>query len=396
MKIGMILDAPFPPDPRVENEAVFLIQQGHDIHLFCFDYQHDAKHYEVIKGIHVHRHKVGKVIYKLSALAYTLPWYHALVKPAIRQFIKRTGVEALHIHDMAIARPVIQLAKAFNLPSVLDLHEMRPEIMKFYPHVYNAPGKYLISPDRWEHFESLYVREADKVVVVTEEAKVYYEEKLDEPEEKFAVVPNTVRKEFYEKAKIDTQLTARYANNFTLLYVGETGLRRGLITAIKAIALLKQSIPNIKLVIVGKSRTDVILHQKINDLSLSDYIDMEGWQPFEKFQSYIAAADVGISPIHRNKHHNTTFANKIFQYMSFGKPILVSNSDAQEHVVRESNCGLVFEDQNANDFATQILRLYQNKKLYDELSANAKQAIETQYRWDLQARSLKKLYQELA
>ena len=38
MKIGMILDAEFPPDPRVENEAVSLVKNGHEVFLFCLQY----------------------------------------------------------------------------------------------------------------------------------------------------------------------------------------------------------------------------------------------------------------------------------------------------------------------------------------------------------------------
>jgi hypothetical protein len=36
MRIGMILDAVFPPDPRVENEAVSLIEAGHEVFPFLF------------------------------------------------------------------------------------------------------------------------------------------------------------------------------------------------------------------------------------------------------------------------------------------------------------------------------------------------------------------------
>ena len=38
MKIGMILDAPFPIDPRVSNEASALISAGHEVYLFCLSY----------------------------------------------------------------------------------------------------------------------------------------------------------------------------------------------------------------------------------------------------------------------------------------------------------------------------------------------------------------------
>ena len=41
MKVGMILDAPFPPDLRVEKEALTLVGQGHEVILFCLSYDRD-------------------------------------------------------------------------------------------------------------------------------------------------------------------------------------------------------------------------------------------------------------------------------------------------------------------------------------------------------------------
>ena len=38
MRIGMILDAPFPDDARVSNECDELIKRGHKIFLFCLSY----------------------------------------------------------------------------------------------------------------------------------------------------------------------------------------------------------------------------------------------------------------------------------------------------------------------------------------------------------------------
>ena len=48
----MVLDAEFPPDSRVENEAVSLIGAGHEVHLFSLNYGSHPD-YEEINGIHV-------------------------------------------------------------------------------------------------------------------------------------------------------------------------------------------------------------------------------------------------------------------------------------------------------------------------------------------------------
>ena len=55
MRIGMILDKTFPPDPRVENEAISLIKAGHEVFLFCLKYNKNEGD-AIIKGIRVKRY----------------------------------------------------------------------------------------------------------------------------------------------------------------------------------------------------------------------------------------------------------------------------------------------------------------------------------------------------
>ena len=76
--------------------------------------------------------------------------------------------------------------------------------------------------------------------------------------DKFILVPNTIRKSFFEDYKVDVNITERYKNKFVILYLGDTNIRRGLQTAISSVATLQQKIPNLKLVIVGKNTTDTI------------------------------------------------------------------------------------------------------------------------------------------
>ena len=47
----MILDAPFPIDPRVSNEASALISAGHEVYLFCLSYSKEFIEKEVIDSI---------------------------------------------------------------------------------------------------------------------------------------------------------------------------------------------------------------------------------------------------------------------------------------------------------------------------------------------------------
>jgi glycosyltransferase involved in cell wall biosynthesis len=394
MKIGMILDAEFPPDPRVENEAVSLINAGHEVYLFCLQYG-QQKQSEVINGIQIKRFLSNNLEYKLSALAYTFFGYTFLMKRKIHRFIKENKVDALHIHDIRIAASVFSVNKKYKLPVVLDLHENRPEIMKFYPHLSKIPGKYLISPKKWKNKEEEFISKATKVVVVTLEAKDEILKRVVISPNNIIDVPNTVRKSFYINPKPVPEILNQYSNKFVLLYIGDTGIRRGLKTAIKATALLKNKIDTLKLVIVGKNSSDPVLKKLVKDLQIESYVDFLGWKDQSLFQSYILASDICISPLHRNLHHDTTYANKIFQYMSLAKPILVSDAIAQQKLVAKVNAGLVHKERDVEDFTHKILALYKSKPLRIELGAKGKYFVQNEFSWEETSKKLINLYDNL-
>ena len=394
MRIGMILDAAFPPDPRVENEAVSLVKCGHQVYLFCLEYG-DEKVSEIINGIQVKRYKSSKLEYKLSALVYTIPFYTFLMQKKIDQFITETKIEALHIHDIRIAQAVFNANKKFNLPVVLDLHDNMPEVMKLYPHLQKFPGKYIISPKKWKQKEEEFIKKATKVISVSPEFIETLQMRLPSEKEKFILVPNTIRASFFEEYTVNVSIIEKYKNKFVILYLGDTHVRRGLQTAISSVEKLKDKIPNIKLVIVGKNTTDVVLKQQVEDLKLYDFVDFEGWQNVALFQSYILSSAVCISPLHRNLQHDVAYANKIFQYMSLGKSLLVSDAIAQKRLIERTNSGLVHQEKDVKDFSDKILKLFSDEKLRTELGQNGKNFVRNEFSWEQTSKKLLHLYDNL-
>ena len=204
--------------------------------------------------------------------------------------------------------------------------------MKFYPHLQKFPGKYIISPKKWKKKESEFILKSDKIITVSPNFAKDIIESHDLVSDKMVLVPNTVRQSFYKNAIYSDVIKEKYANKYVVLYLGDTNIRRGLLTAIRATEMLSKKIVNFKLVIVGENTTDTILKEETKKLNLDSYIDFEGWQDVSLFPSYIDASNVCISPLYRSIQHDVAYANKIFQYMSFGKPVLVSDAIAQKEI----------------------------------------------------------------
>ena len=101
---------------------------------------------------------------------------------------------------------------------------------------------------------------------------------------------------------------------------------------------------------------------------------------------------MGISPLFSNIHHDTTYANKLFQYMSLGLPVLCSDVEAQKNLLSTYKVGLVFESESSKDLTKKLFKLYLDKDLTKEISKNCINAIENHLNNDLISENLVKYY----
>ena len=161
---------------------------------------------------------------------------------------------------------------------------------------------------------------------------------------------------------------------------------------ISSIATLKNLIPNLMLVVVGSSSHDKNLRSLVIKNKLKDYVSLEGWKNESEFPSYLSIANIGISPLTSNIHHDTTYANKIFQYMSFGCPLICSDVLAQKEIVEKFKVGELFETENSNDFSKSVLELYNNSEKLKTYSLNCKIAIENHLNNEIVSQEIVNMY----
>src|SRR5690606_32477140 len=290
MRIGMILDSPFPPDYRVEKEALTLINNGHEVVLFCLT--HDKPFFEeTYKGVKLAHYPFSILEYKLSALAYTVPFYHWMMRSKIADFIKRYSPDVLHVHDMVIAEAVLSLVKKKQIKVVLDLHENRPASMSEYRHLQKIPGKWFINLKHWQKKQLQLVNRADKVIVVTQLAKDDLLSSTAKNEDDIIVIPNTSTDAFREHP-LQPDILKRMEHSFNLLYIGDTSIRRGTADVLYAVDVLRNEIPHLMFWVIGTSSADKELKEIVHQLKIEDYVRFEGWQPENLFASYITGSHV--------------------------------------------------------------------------------------------------------
>lgn len=389
----MVLDQYFPPDIRVENEALSLVKAGHEVIILCYTNQSNGLLVENYKGIYLHKIPVYMpLIKKLRALTNTIiniyPFYWARY---IRQLIKSEKIEVLHIHDLYMLGAAYLANKKHNLPVIADLHENYAEGIKNYKWSNSFFGKLLVSVPKWQHTEIEWCNKATQIITVIEEAKNRYMQ-MGIPAEKITVLPNYVDNSEFLSFKIDNKITDRFKNNFVLIYTGMFDKHRGLETIINAIPEIIKQIKNLMVIFVGKGAGQEELMQKIDALKVKDYICFEGFQDFSKLPSYIKTSDICLIPHLKTIHTDNTIPHKLFHYMLLEKPVVATNCNPIRRIIEEVQCGLIYESVNASQLAEHIIKLYKSKKLAQQMGKAAKKAVLEKYNWNNASKSILTLY----
>jgi glycosyltransferase involved in cell wall biosynthesis len=392
MKILMVLDEEFPPDVRVEKEMSTLVRKGHEVHLLCYTMSDQPQH-EEMEGFTVFRVPITRLTYKFKALALMFPTYFLFWKKSIQHRLASESYDIIHFHDLNLLRVALEVAKERSIPVIGDYHENRPEIMRYYHHVRTFPGNWLISVNKWKRFEARFTRHLDHLILVTEEARSYYCDQYGMDMDKITVVENYPEPAPLLKQPVKKEIIQKYEGRKMFLYFGDTGMRRGTGTILETARMLKDD-PGYCFVIIGTSKEQKTLEKIQTRYGLSN-VELTGFLSLPNAASYFRAAYAGLSPLLRNLHHDTTYANKVFQYMTFGIPAIVSDCPAQERVILEADCGLVHKANDAADLASAIRQL-DDQALHDRLGANGAEAVKIKYNFTAAGNRLLQLYDRIA
>lgn len=392
----MILDHIFPPDIRVENEALSLIKTGHEVFILCYAGKANSKIEKSFKGIILQKiHTIMPLVRKLRALTNTLlniyPYYWAM---HIKKLVKKYELDVLHVHDLYMLKAAFIANKQFHLPIIADLHENYAEGLKNYKFAKSLFGRIFISIKKWQKTEIEWCLKADKIITVIDEAKDRYTQS-GIPRDKIYIVANYVNRNEFLNVDDYPEIKHRFKSKFVLTYIGGFDHHRGLENVIKAIPELNQHIKNLCVVLVGAGRNLQELKDLVRDLKIESYIAFEGYQPQCILPAYIKTSDICLIPHLKTIHTDNTIPHKLFHYMLLGKPVVASNCTPIQRIIDDSKCGLIYESQNSTQLAKQILTLYNNPELLTQMGKAGIKAVNEKFNWDETSTNLITLYRSL-
>jgi glycosyltransferase involved in cell wall biosynthesis len=228
-----------------------------------------------------------------------------------------------------------------------------------------------------QSIEKIACRYADHVITVTHIWYWTLTQRSVSPD-KCTVIMNVPDPELFRK---DTsKRTPDRPGCFTLLYPGNLGEHFGVDTAIKAMGLIRERLPDVKLQIVGTGQEESRLIELRDSLELQSSVEFSRRRfPLESIPSVMEQADVGIVPKKGGVFADEALSTKLLEFAIMGLPIIVSRTKASERYF-DPTMVRYFEADDEADLARAIMELHASPALRRRLTTNAFRISES-YNW---------------
>ena len=400
MRISIILARCFPPDVRVENEALSLIEAGHEVHVVCWGHQNQSSE-STHSDIAIHRIFPShlRLIEKLNSLIYKASFLDPLWFLCVFRLCQLHYIEVLHVIDLPLMRTAILVSKLLRIPVVFDMFEQWPEkavAWRVRPSIWERMSTY--SYRRLKTLERFALQASDYVTCASD-FDIEYIRQSGIPLDKVTVVPNYVDTRVFDPSRqFEPPAEAYgYAGKWVILYVGTMGYHRGLDTAIRAMPHVVEAVPNAALFLGGHPPPDVHawLERIIDETGMQERVKLLGWIEYSDIPRHLAECQVSIMPFPAGLPAGFESIHKAFQTMAMGRPMIITDAADYREGVEALGCGLVVPPDNPRALADAVIELYRNPNLAETLGGNGRQAVERYYNWTTSGQRLVKLYERI-
>ncbi len=371
-RIGVVAYTYYLSDPRVQREAKALAERGDTVDLICLR-EKKEKPFEIVNGVSLYRLPQGR--YRGSGvfayiMGYFLFFIHSFLK--LNSLYFRRKYNLIHINTMPDFLVFAALIpKIFGVKVILDIHDTTPELYA---------TKFKLSENHWiikliKFQEVISAKFANAVIAVHHlHKKLLVQHGISAS--KITILMNVAdEKIFYPRKKEDKNKI-----DFSLIYHGTIAKRLGIDIAVKAVNILKDKIPNIKLRIYGEGDFLEELLELTKELNLEKYIYFsKGFFPVDKLPQLIKQADIGIVSTRDDQCTTYMLPVKLLEYVAMGIPVVVSRIKTVEAYFDDSMVKF-FEPNDKKDAAEAIFELYSHPEKRKQLVDNANR-FSQKYNW---------------
>ncbi len=293
------------------------------------------------------------------------------------------GADRLIVRDLPLAPAVIFVGGLLGIPVHYEMADVYPVALRSNRDAHPGLGSRIArNAAAAEMLDRFVIRRATSVFVVSEESRQRCLEIGAAPEAVF-VVGNTPwpLPDLRVRPPLPSDL-AGWEDRTVVIFLGNLLSDRGLLDAVDAMARARQSAPELALAIVGDGPEQARIAQRVAEAGVSEHVRLLGWKIHSEHAAYYAHAAIGILPFLFTEHIDITLANKLFDYMAAGLPIVASDVRPMRRVLEETGAGVLVPPGNVAALADALVALAADPERRRCLGRHGRQAVESEYSWD--------------
>jgi len=147
--------------------------------------------------------------------------------------------------------------------------------------------------------------------------------------------------------------------DFIIICVGELNANKNQALAIKAVKILKERIPNIKLLLAGRGNMEKQYRKMAEKLGVKDNVLFLGYR--RDIPELLSISDIAVSSSRREG-----LPVNVMEAMATGLPLVVTDCRGNRDLVQNGENGFVVGIDDAEGMAERIEYIYKNKKIREK------------------------------
>ncbi|MEA2062480.1 MAG: glycosyltransferase family 4 protein [Gemmatimonadota bacterium] len=213
-----------------------------------------------------------------------------------------------------------------------------------------------------EKIERILYKNADAIVAVTKGFCDHIQHKGGE-KNKIYYIPNGTVTEIFKPLPPDGRWKEKLGlkDKFVATFAGTLGIAQGLWSLIHAAKLLREY-HDIALLFIGDGPVKNQLIDLARKLKLTN-IYFHPQVPITHINPYLNASDILLVTLKNDVVFNTFIPSKMFDFMSCGRPIILSVDGEARKIFEQADAGVYVQPENFYDLSDAIIYLYENPEL---------------------------------
>lgn len=355
----------FPGGTRHYDIGTELVKRGFNVHIFAGGF-----HYLLLKDVILSSNEKRKIE---ETDGITFHWLQVIPykKNDIFRFISMLGFylslirESRHFRkDKNNSLPDIIIGSSVHLLNVLAAYRVSKackarflmEVRDLWPHTMVANGQMSSLHPAVIFFgilERFLYKRSEKIISLLENANMYIGKYTNT--DKIHVIPNSFNRDNLEQLNNNLTISINYNPDLlTIMFAGSINTIDNLSILVKAFEVVKNKIPNTRLIIIGDGMDKVNIESYINKKKIKDILILSS-VPKNQILKYLNCADLlwAGTPDSDLYQYGISF-NKFYDYMAVKKPIILSSSQ-HINMLHDAKCTIFAMANDIDDLSKKII-----------------------------------------